>query len=257
MLLGLPASGNRSQSFDGYTTTRLWNEYRVYADDTWQVRSDLTLNLGMAYNLTTPQREAENRMTNFVFETGQFIQATDDDPTAGVKTDKNNFEPRLGVAWSPGESKKTAIRAGYGVFHDVSANGGVQGLVYNPPFVSELGFTSDNITPVRTLQTGFPVSARPDPATYPGNLYLNELDQQQGTIQMWNVNVQREFLRGAVWTAAYVGTQGRNIQSKGWNINSAPPRPRLQHRVSTAVSAVQHLQRDHRPRHDRLQRRCS
>jgi hypothetical protein len=225
MLLGLPASGNRSQSYDGYTTTRLWNEYRTYIDDTWQVRSDLTLNLGLAYNLTTPQREAENRMANFVFETGKFIVASDDDPTAGVKTDTNNYEPRLGVSWSPGESKKLAIRAGYGVFHDVSGNGGVQGLVYNPPFVSELGFTSDSITPVRTLQTGFPVSPRPNPATYPGNLYLNELDQPQGTIQMWNLNLQQEFLRGTVWTVAYAGTRGRDIQSKGWNLNTAPPGP--------------------------------
>jgi Carboxypeptidase regulatory-like domain/TonB-dependent Receptor Plug Domain len=225
MLLGLPASGNRSQSFDGYSTTRLWEEYRGYVDDTWQVRGDLTLNLGLAYNLTTPQREANNRMSNFVFDTGQFIIASDSDPTAGVKTDKNNFEPRLGVAWSPGESKKLALHGGYGVFHDVSANGGVQGLVYNPPFVSELGFTSDNITPVRTLQTGFPVSARPDPATYPGNLYLNELAMQQGTIQMWNVNAQQEFLRGTLWTVAYAATRGRDIQSKGWNLNSAPPGP--------------------------------
>ena len=138
---------------------------------------------------------------------------------------QEQFEPRLGVSWSPGESKKLAIRAGYGVFHDVSGNGGVQGLVYNPPFVSELGFTSDSITPVRTLQTGFPVSPRPNPATYPGNLYLNELDQPQGTIQMWNLNVQQEFLRGTVWTVAYAGTRGRNIQSKGWNLNSAPPGP--------------------------------
>jgi len=197
----------------------------MYVDDTWQIRSDLTMSAGLAYNLTTPQREAENRMANFVFETGQFIIASDDDPTAGVKTDKNNFEPRLGLSWSPGDSRQLAIRAGYGIFHDVSANGGVQGLVYNPPFVSELGFTSDNINPVRTLQTGFPVSSRPDPATYPGNVYLNELDQQQGTIEMWNVNVQRELLRGTIWTAAYVGTRGRDIQSKGWNTNSAPPGP--------------------------------
>jgi hypothetical protein len=227
LLLGLPASGNRSQAFTGYTTTRLWQEYRGYIDDAWQVNGDLTLNVGLAYNLTTPQREAQNRMANFVFSTGQFIPATDSDPYAGVTTDKDNFEPRLGVAWSPGESKKLAVRAGYGVFHDVSANGGVQGLIYNPPFISELGFTSDSITPVRTLQTGFPVSSTPpDPNNYPqGNLYLNELNMEQGTIQMWNTNVQQEFFAGTVWTFAYAGTRGRDIQSKGWNLNSAPPGP--------------------------------
>jgi hypothetical protein len=226
LLLGLPASGVRSQAYDGYTTTREWEEYRGYVDDTWLLRSDLTLNLGLAYNLTTPQRESQDRMANFVFETGEFlIPGENAGRTAGVKTDKNNFEPRVGFAWSPGESKKIAVRGGYGVFHDVSANGGVQGLIYNPPFFSELGFTSNNITPVRTLATGFPVSPRPDPSTYPGNLFLNELEQEQGTIQMWNANVQQEMLGGMIWTVAYAGTSGRNIQSKGWNLNSAPPGP--------------------------------
>jgi hypothetical protein len=42
---------------------------------------------------------------------------------------------------------------------------------------------------------------------------------------MWNVNVQQEFLRGIVGTVAYAGTRGRDIQSKGWNLNSAPPGP--------------------------------
>ena len=226
LMLGLPASGTKSQAFDGYTTTRKWQEYRLYFDDTWQVRPDLTLNLGLAYNLTSPQYEAENRYTNFVAETGEFLTAGDNaDKYAGVRWDKNNFEPRFGLAWSPFGSQKTAIRGGYGVFHDVSSNGGVQGLVYNPPFFSETGFTANNITPVRTLRTGFEVLPRPNPATYPGNVFLHEIDFQQGTIQMWNGSVQRELMERVIVTMAYAGTRGRNIQSKGWNTNSAPPGP--------------------------------
>jgi len=226
LMLGLPASGAKSQSFDGYTTTRKWQEYRFYFDDTWQVRSSLTLNLGLAYNLTSPQYEAEDRYANFVFETGEFLIAGQNaDKYAGVKWDTNNFEPRLGLAWSPFGSQKTAVRAGYGVFHDVSANGGVQGLIYNPPFFSETGFSSNNLTPVRTLRTGFDVRPRPDPRTYGGNVFLHELDYQQGTIEMWNASVQREVLDGVIVTLAYAGTRGRGIQSKGWNLNSAPPGP--------------------------------
>ena len=226
LMLGLPASGTKSQAFDGYTTTRKWQEYRLYFDDTWQVRPDLTLNLGLAYNLTSPQYEAENRYTNFVAETGEFLTAGDNaDKYAGVRWDKNNFEPRFGLAWSPFGSQKTAIRGGYGVFHDVSSNGGVQGLVYNPPFFSETGFTANNITPVCTLRTGFEVLPRPNPATYPGNVFLHEVDFQQGTIQMWNGSVQRELMERVIVTVAYAGTRGRNIQSKGWNTNSAPPGP--------------------------------
>jgi hypothetical protein len=225
LLLGLPASGSKSQAFGGYVTTRKWQEYRVYYDDTWQVGSGLTLNLGLAYNLTSPQYEADDRQANFLFDTGQFlISGQNADKYAGVKWDKNNIEPRLGVAWSPAVDSKVAVRGGYGVFHDVSAIGGVQGLVYNPPYFADLAFTSDNITPQWTLQSGFPGVTPPNPATYTGNVFLTELDNQQGTIQMWNVNVQRE-MSGFVLTAAYAGTAGRNIQSKGWNLNSAPPGP--------------------------------
>ena len=87
-----------------------------------------------------------------------------------------------------------------------------------------LGFTSDSITPFGRCRPDPGVDS-PGPATYPGNLYLNELNQQQGTIQMWNVNNQLEFFGGTVVTVAYAGTSGRNIQSKGWNLNSAPTGP--------------------------------
>jgi len=226
LLLGLPASGSKSQAFGGYVTTRNWREYRMYYDDTWQLRQSLTLNVGLAYNLTSPQYEVDDRQTNFVFPTGQFlVSGQNSDKYAGVQWDKNNFEPRLGIAWSPGNDSKLAIRGGYGVFHDVSAVGGVQGMVYNPPYFADLAFTSDNITPQWTLQTGFPAVAEPNPATYTGNLYYTELDNQQGTIQMWNANVQRELFSNIILTAAYAGTRGRNIQTKGWNLNSAPLGP--------------------------------
>jgi hypothetical protein len=59
LLLGLPASGNRSQSFDGYTTTRSGMN-TADADDTWQLSPDLTLNL--AWRTTSPRRRASRRI---------------------------------------------------------------------------------------------------------------------------------------------------------------------------------------------------
>ncbi|MCX6551174.1 MAG: TonB-dependent receptor [Acidobacteria bacterium] len=226
LLLGLPASGTKSQAFAGYTNTRKWQEYRIFLADTWQLHKDLTLDLGLAYNLTSPIYEAQNRFANLVFDTGKWLIAGDNaDKYAGVKWDKNNVEPRMGFAWVPFGNAKTAIRGGYGIFHDVSSIGGVQGLNMNPPFMSELGFTSDSIVPVRTLSTGFPAVVQPNPATYTGNVYLNSLDYQQGTVQMFNANVQRELFGNIILTVAYAGTRARNMQSKGWNLNAAPPGP--------------------------------
>ena len=143
-----------------------------------------------------------------------------------MKWDKNNFEPRLGFAWSPGENAKTAVRGGYGIFHDVSANGGVQGLVYNPPFFADSGFTSNNIMPVRTLPTGFEVLPRPESR----DLSRQPLPARARLPAGHDPDVERQRAARAVrarssLTVAYAGTRGRDIQSKGWNINSAPPGP--------------------------------
>ncbi|MFN8058763.1 MAG: carboxypeptidase regulatory-like domain-containing protein [Vicinamibacterales bacterium] len=224
-LLGLPASGSRSNQFGEDIVYRRWNEYRGFAEDTLQLTNDLTLNYGLAYALTTPQVEKNDRQANFDPATGQFlIPGVNADRAAGVRTDTNNFEPRVGFVWSPGE-KKWAVRGGYGIFHDVSGNGGVQGLYLNPPFTSELGFTSNNITPVRTLSTGFAPVPQPNPANYPGNVVVWDRDYQQGLVQQYNVNVQRELPGNVVVTAAYAGSRGRNLQGKGFNTNSAPPGP--------------------------------
>ena len=56
------------------------------------------------------------------------------------KMDKTAFEPRIGVAWKPFGSQRTAIRGGYAIFHDSSWNQGAQGLWENPPYFAE----SDN-----------------------------------------------------------------------------------------------------------------
>ena len=254
MLLGLPASGAKSQAFDGYTTTRKWQEYRFYVDDTWQLSDNFTLNLGLAYNLTSPQSEVEDRQANFVFETGEFlIPGVNSDKYAGVKWDTDNIEPRLGFAWSPGENAKTAVRGGYGIFHDVSANGGVQGLVYSPPFFADSGFTSNNIVPVRTLSTGFEVLPRPNPATYPGNLYLQELDFQQGTIHMFNASVQQRAVPPGRADGRLRRNAGPPHPEQGLEHQQRAAGSGLQHRQPPALSAVQHLQRHPRPRRARSQ----
>src|SRR5581483_10401453 len=226
LLLGLPASGTRSNQYDGWMIGRRWKEYRWFLQDDWKVSSSLTLNLGLAYDITTPQTEAHNRIANFDPVSRQWLIAgRNTDEAAGVRTDWNNVQPRIGLAWSPGGSTKTVVRAGYGIFFDVSANGGVQGLYQNPPFAADYSFTANNITPVRTLATGFPDVPRPDPSTYTGNVVLFQRDFTQGKIQQWNLNLQHELAAGVVLTLAYAGTRGSQIQGKGYNTNTAPPGP--------------------------------
>ena len=104
----------------------------------------LTLNLGLAWALVTPITEAQNRQANFDFDSGKFFVAGSagfgtcticvrSDGRVGIEMDKTAFEPRIGVAWKPFGSQRTAIRGGYAIFHDSSWNQGAQGLWENPP----------------------------------------------------------------------------------------------------------------------------
>ncbi len=227
ILLGLPTSGQRSDELDGYLRGRRWKEYRGYAEDKWTVTPKLTLNLGVAYGVTTPLSESANRFANFDFLTGKLsVAGQNSDKNVGIQYDYSNIEPRFGFSYSPLNWTKTVLRGGYGIFHDVSAQSGAGGLQQNPPFVNEYGFFSDNITPVRTLATGFPDnSQRQDPATYTGNLTAEDVKYKQGLIQQYNVNIQQELPSSTILTVAYAASHGTRLLDKGINLNTAPPGP--------------------------------
>lgn len=218
LLLGLPTSGGRNNQLNGSVKGRRWKEYRGFIDDTWKLGSDLTLTLGFAYAVTTPQSEAAERFSNFDFYTGKYTVGG----TGGVKTDYSNIQPRFGFAWSPFGSRSTVLRGGYGIFHDVSAVGGSTGPVQNPPYANAYAFTSDNITPVRTLSTGFPDNSKPvDPAVYTGTWHTIDPNYKQGRIQQWNLNVERMMPGSVVFMASYAGTYGDRLFNKGRNLNTA------------------------------------
>ena len=115
--------------------------FRPFVQDDWRVTNNLTLNLGLAWSLTTPITEAEGRQANFDFATGQYLVAGPAPGIAGctncvrsggnvgIQFDKTAFEPRIGIAWKPLGSQKTAIRAGYAIFHDSAWSQGAQGTL--------------------------------------------------------------------------------------------------------------------------------
>ena len=222
LLLGLPASGGRNDQLNGSVKGRRWKEYRGFFDDSWRVNNGLTMTLGLAYMVTTPQSEALDRFSNFDFYTGEIFVGG----TIGVKTDWSNIQPRVGFAWSPKQSTNTVIRGGYGIYHDVSAMGGSTGPYQNPPYANAYAFTSDNITPVRTLSTGFPDNSQPvDPANYRGDWTTIDPDFKQGRVQQWSVNVERELPFSTIASVAYAGSYADRLFDKSRNLNTAPPGP--------------------------------
>lgn len=102
-------------------------EYNVFGQDEWRIRHNLSLNFGLRYEYNTPPKEKNNLIERTftdpllnnpnVRDINTFIAGR----TTIFDPDKNNFEPRVGLAWSPnvfGTDHTTVVRAGFGVFHD-------------------------------------------------------------------------------------------------------------------------------------------
>jgi Carboxypeptidase regulatory-like domain len=245
-LLGLPSLAIHDQTFEGSTTGRRWKTFRPFVQDDWRVTSNLTVNLGLAWNLTSPISEEANRQANFNPANGQFLIAgnTPFGPNAGkwvgINYDKTALEPRLGVAWKPRGSDKTVVRAGYAITHDSSWSQGAQGLWQNAPYYAEsdrfaFGGNCTFVTaacasnPANTpsaisLSDGFQIfNAPPNPADFTGTIQSQNLNFKLGMVQQYNATVEREVPGSVLITAAYVGSHGTHILIDGNNINVTTP----------------------------------
>lgn len=247
LLLGQVGLGIHDQTFLGATTGRRWKLFRPYVQDDWRATQNLTVNLGFAWSLATPITEASGRQANFDFNSGRLLVAgplsgincsicVPSSGAVGIQFDKTAFEPRIGLAWKPFGSQNTAVRAGYAIFHDSSWNQGAQGLWENPPYLAESdNFNNFQVCPFgnTTINCGVqrvflqpnlqPILAPPNPATFPGTLQAQNLNFQQGMIQQFNVNVERQLPGSTVLTVGYAGSRSTHILVDGLNMNVASP----------------------------------
>jgi hypothetical protein len=245
LLLGQMGGGIHDQTFFGATTGRRWKLFRPFVQDDWRVTNNLTLNIGVAWALVTPITESGNRQANFDFVGGKFYVAGKADISAcsicvrsdgrvGIQMDKTAFEPRIGLAWKPFGSQKTAVRAGYAIFHDSSWNQGAQGLWENPPYLAEL----DNFfgpCPFNNYGSATPLNCGngrlfmptltgpPNPQQYPGALQVQNLNFKQGRVQQFNLNIERQLQGNLVLTAGYAGSRASHILVDGLNLNVGSP----------------------------------
>jgi hypothetical protein len=245
LLLGQLGGGIHDQTFLGATTGRRWKLFRPYVQDDWRVTNNLTLNVGVAWALVTPITEARNRQANFDFASGKFFVAgsvpitgcticVSSDGRVGIDMDKTAFEPRIGLAWKPFGSQKTAVRAGYAIFHDSSWNQGAQGLWENPPYFAEL----DNFfgpCPFNNAGSATPancgnqrlflpsITAPPNPQLFPGALQSQNLNFKQGRVQQFNLNIEHQLPGNVVLTAGYAGSRSSRILVDGLNLNVGSP----------------------------------
>ena len=207
-----------------------------YVQDDWRVTPNLTFNLGLRYELGTPQWENSNYLTNFDPATNTLLQATDGSiyDRALVNPDTNNFAPRLGVAYSL--TPKTVIRSAYGTSYiHFNRLGGENLLSFNGPHVVPLAITQQPsqgacaagqapTTCFRTTQQGYPEGLNVPANFNPLNGRVNYIppDTNTGNVQNWHVTVQRELLSNLLVDVAYIGNRSRNLVILG-DYNQARP----------------------------------
>jgi hypothetical protein len=208
----------------------------AYLQDDWRLRPDLTLNLGLRYELGTPQWEADNFLTNFDPGTNTLIAARDGSiaDRALVNPDRNNFAPRLGVAYSL--TPQTVIRSAYGISYiHFNRLGGENLLSFNGPHVVPIAITQQPsqgpcapgqapTTCFRTTQQGYPEGLNVPANFNPLNGRVNHIppDTRTGNVQNWHVTVQRELLHNLLVDVAYIGNRSRNLVILG-DLNQARP----------------------------------
>jgi hypothetical protein len=207
-----------------------------YVQDDWRVKPNLTFNLGLRYEFGTPQWEEDNFLTNFDPATNTLIQARDGSiyDRALVEPDKNNFAPRLGVAYSL--TPKTVIRSAFGTSYiHFNRLGGENLLSFNGPHVvpiaitqqPSLGACAANQAPTtcfRLTQQGYPEGFNVPANFNPLNGRVNYIppDTDTGNVQNWHVTVQRELLPNLLVDVAYIGNRSRNLVILG-DFNQARP----------------------------------
>ncbi len=236
----------------------LFGRREFYAQDTWRVRPNLTLDLGVRYQFYVPPTERDDLIGSFdptLYDRSRIICTTAacsaftfaSDQLNGIgvagstsrfgnainEADKNNFSPRVGLAWSPtfesgfgsflfGGPNKSIVRAGYGLYFDQVLVGIFEQAAFTVPSFSP---TFSNTS--STLSGGTITFDNPNAGVAPGTFGNRSLvaiapDFDTPETQVWSLGLQREIFSNAVIDVSYVGTKGDKLVRRR-NINFVTP----------------------------------
>jgi hypothetical protein len=250
--------GQPAKSGDPTVRNFATESYDWYVQDSWKFRQNLTFSLGLRYSLSKPVYEKQGFMATPNIPLGEYLQRRIDNAAKGINYvepiivnlsdhfynwDKNNFQPRAAVAWSPdfgnnllgkilGRQGKSVIRGGFGITNDYF--GEQLAVTFNSQ--NQLGFSSSQTTSANSfnvttrpapLFTGFgqdvrslPLITIPAALTFPQQRSSNfspriesSLDTHQTSPinYSWNVSFERTLPHGMVFEAAYIGRSARHL----------------------------------------------
>ena len=201
---------NKPSSFDsaliGATPRNIRQTiFGAYLQDTWRVRKNLTLDLGVRYEMATVPAEAHGKFVSLPILTS----AT---PNVGGKLFANptlkNFEPRLGFAWDPGGNSKTVVHGAFGMFDVLPLPYVVALLEVRPAPFNQIGTVNSGLD--GTFFTGAYKLLGPNSL---GSTYI-EQKPHRNYVMTWGLNVQREITPNLGLIVGYVGSRGLHHQFK-------------------------------------------
>src|SRR5271156_6679990 len=247
-LLGLPDQfGQGSGQVENVRNTGVY----LYAQDSWKLKPNLTLNYGLRWELNTPLADKAQHVQTFRPGQSSTVYPCENTIATGGATDCSSqtpiglvvpgdsgiqpgltqtyykaFAPRIGIAWSPGNSGKTSFRAGFGMFYNPIEQLVLEQFGAEPPFGGSI-FLSET-------QFNTPFVSQDGNTTYP-NPFNGFITPKPGAAQDWalfepillygdfqphmraqfsdqyNFTIQRELSRDTKLEIAYVGSQGHRL----------------------------------------------
>lgn len=194
------------------------NRIGVFFQDDFKMRSNLTLNLGIRWEYTSPVYEVHDRQSNFDITTGkQLFAGKDGNSRALYEPYYKGFEPRVGFAWTPETfDNKLVVRAGYGITQYMEGTGSNLRLPLNAPFFSEADTTYDRSSGAGSITSGFTDLIATGQIF--GQIRVWNPDLRPQFTQQYNLTFEYQLTRSSTVTLGYVGHNATHLVAPtDWN----------------------------------------
>ena len=205
--------------------------FSAFAQDDWHIKSNITLNLGLRYEVMTPRAEAHDQETNYGLFTGDVEIAGMNGASSALYNQYNgptNYQPRVGISYQPDFDKSTVIRAAYGISNFSESTGTGNLLFQNPPYavphnVTYLG--SSQALPGTTLDQGFSsfpssgctvaaaIAQLPVCFSGTGIHAFDPNDTRPAVSQQYNLTLQHQFGNSFTFQIGYVGQKTDHLMT--------------------------------------------
>ncbi|HXG91290.1 MAG TPA: TonB-dependent receptor [Blastocatellia bacterium] len=213
--------------FPNFSRSNRYHEFAGYAQDSWRLRQNLTLNLGLRYEYFGVQHNARRELdSNFYLGQGSTLperirngapmRAKDSPVGALWKPDKNNFAPRVGFAWDVNGDGKMSLRGGYGIAYERNFGNVTFNVIQNPPAYAVItvdpGAPGFPTLPVSTNNFG-PLAGASGTVRLPGVINIRHVDENivNAYAHFWSLAIERQITPRLMTSIEYSGSAGRKL----------------------------------------------